>query len=54
MTDEEIVKYALWVIHSCDSPVSEIEWLVNLCLNNTDSHNVITEEVKHLLKQIKD
>ena len=52
LTDREIIKYVRWVYHECDTPISEIEWLVDLCLSDQDSHITITENIKAITKQI--
>ena len=33
LTPEQITKYAQWVYHECDDPISEIDWLVQVILN---------------------
>ena len=52
LTDREIIKYVRWVYNECDTPISEIEWLVDLCLSDQDSHITITENIKAITKQI--
>ena len=51
--EEQIIKYARWVYHECDSPISEIEWLVKQILDtNNDKKEIIqdfTENVNELL-----
>ena len=53
LTEEQIIKYARWVYHECDSPISEIEWLVQQILDtNNDKKEIIqdfTENVNELL-----
>lgn len=56
LTEEQIIKYARWVYYECDSPISEIEWLVQQILDtNNDKKEIIqdfTENVNELLTQI--
>ena len=49
--------YAHWILDECDSPVEEIEWLVNCILNNKGKKAFIQDiqwVLKHLEKQAKD
>jgi hypothetical protein len=56
LTEEQIIKYARWVYHECDTPISEIEWLVQQILDTNNDKKVIiqdfTENIKEVLKQI--
>ena len=49
--------YAHWILDECDSPVEEIEWLVNCILNNKGKEwfkNEIQWVLEHLEKQAKE
>tara|TARA_S200002703_G_C3738366_1_gene227035 strand:- start:733 stop:909 length:177 start_codon:yes stop_codon:yes gene_type:complete len=55
LTEEQIIKYARWVYHECDSPISEIEWLTDLILSDRSKQDIkkeFTDNIKELLKQI--
>tara|TARA_B100000579_G_C22791926_1_gene834998 strand:+ start:1009 stop:1185 length:177 start_codon:yes stop_codon:yes gene_type:complete len=53
LTKEQVFKYAMWVYHECDSPISEIEWLAQQILDTHNDKKVIiqdfTENVNELL-----
>jgi hypothetical protein len=44
LTDEQIIKYARWVYHECDSPISEIEWLVQQVVDATNDRKEIIQD----------
>ena len=51
LTEEQIIKYARWVYHECDSPISEIEWLVEIIINDDlypNKKESLTENIKEL------
>lgn len=53
LTEEQIIKYARWVYHECDSPISEIEWLVEIIINDDlypNKKESLTENIKELLE----
>ena len=56
LTDEQIIKYARWVCHECDSPISEIEWLVQQVVDATNDRKEIIQDfsdnINELLKQL--
>lgn len=56
LTDEQIIKYARWVYHECDSPISEIEWLVQQVVDATNDRKEIiqdfSENINELLNQL--
>tara|TARA_A100001391_G_scaffold174044_1_gene136336 strand:+ start:383 stop:562 length:180 start_codon:yes stop_codon:yes gene_type:complete len=56
LTDKQIIKYARWVYHECDSPISEIEWLVQQVVDATNDRKEIiqdfSENINELLKQL--
>ena len=55
LTHEEVIKYANWVYGQCDSPISEIEWLSEMLLNDRSKEDIKKEfidNIKELLTQI--
>ena len=56
LTEEQIIKYARWVYHECDSPISEIEWLVQQVVDATNDRREIiqdfSENINELLNQL--
>jgi len=55
ITHEEVIKYANWVYGECDSPISEIEWLSEMLLNDKSKEDIKKEfidNIKELLTQI--
>ena len=57
MDEEQLTLYAQWILDECNSPVEEIEWLVNCILNNKGKKAFIQDiqwVLKHLEKQAKD
>ncbi len=55
ITHEEVIKYANWVYGECDSPISEIEWLSEMLLNDRSKEDIKKEfidNIKELLTQI--
>tara|TARA_R100001509_G_scaffold72137_2_gene40248 strand:+ start:1845 stop:2021 length:177 start_codon:yes stop_codon:yes gene_type:complete len=55
ITHEEVIKYAIWVYGECDSPISEIEWLSEMLLNDRSKEDIKKEfidNIKELLTQI--
>ena len=56
LNDEQIIKYARWVYHECDSPISEIEWLVQQVVDATNDRKEIiqdfSENINELLNQL--
>ena len=49
--------YAHWILDECNSPVDEIEWLVNCILNNKSKKEFIQNiqwVLKHLEQKVKD
>jgi len=54
LTKKQIIDYARWVYTECDSPICEIEWLVQQVLdtknNRTEIIKDFTESVKELTK----
>ena len=56
LTDEQIIKYARWVYHECDSPISEIEWLVQQVVDATNDRKEIIQDfsdnINELLNQL--
>ena len=53
LTHEEIIKYANWVYGQCDSPISEIEWLVEIIINDDlypNKKESLTDNIKELLE----
>ena len=53
LTKEQVFKYAMWVYHESESPISEIEWLAQQILDTHNDKKVIiqdfTESVNELL-----
>jgi len=55
ITHEEVIKYANWVYGECDCPISEIEWLSEMLLNDKSKEDIKKEfidNIKELLTQI--
>jgi len=56
LTEEQIIKYARWVYHECDTPISEIEWLVQQVVDATNDRKEIiqdfSENINELLNQL--
>ena len=47
LTEQEIQKYATWVLEECSSPLDEIEYLVGM-LMTSDKSIRIAEEIKEI------
>ena len=52
MSEEELNQYANWLLQECNSPVSEIEWLVSQL--PLSIQNEIRDNVLKFLHQNKD
>ena len=48
LTEQEIQKYATWVLEQCCSPLDEVEYLVGM-LMTSDKSIRIAEEIKEIL-----
>jgi len=49
LTEQEIHKYATWVLEECSSPLDEIEYLVGM-LMTSDKSIRIAEEIKEIVE----
>ena len=57
MDELQTTLYAHWILDECNSPVDEIEWLVNCILNNKSKKEFIQNiqwVLKHLEQKVKD
>ena len=55
LTHEEVIKYVRWVYSECDTPISEIEWLSEMLINDRPKKDIkkeFIENVKELLSQL--
>jgi len=57
LTKEEIKQYASWVVNECDSPIEEIEWLVELISSSPTlrekSKEIFFDNIEILLETFK-
>ena len=51
LTPEQITKYAQWVYHECDDPISEIDWLVQVILHK-DDQKYFYEDIKVVIDKL--
>jgi len=52
MDNKDIIKYAKWIIHECDSPIDEIEWLVQQILDTKNSREDIISDFKNNIIEV--
>jgi len=53
LTNEEIIKYVRWVCQECDDPMSEVEWLVDIIINDNlypNKKEELTDNIKELFE----